>query len=287
MGIYDRDYHRDEDYGEFRRPGFHIQGPLPFTTKLVIVTAVVYLLQLISQGWVTQTFSLRDDWFRRPWQAYQLLTYGFLHSPDDLWHILLNMFGLWMFGRQVEYRYGPREFLVFYLAAVIFAGLAWSLAELFSAPNHLLGASGATAAVLILFAFNFPHQVGLFMFVIPMPMWVMAVVIVLIDAVGAVTHSGNVAFTAHLGGALFAAVYYKANWRLTTWLPEGSWRPRLRRRPKLRIHRDDEKEDETGENAVDDILRKISAHGADSLTRRERRILQQASEREQDKRRGR
>ena len=50
--------------------------------------------------------------------AFQLVTYGFLHDVHDLKHILFNCFGLWMFGRSVEARYGPKEYLAFFLAAV-------------------------------------------------------------------------------------------------------------------------------------------------------------------------
>jgi membrane associated rhomboid family serine protease len=288
MGIYDRDYNRDEQFGEYGRPGLHIQGPTTVTTKLVLATVIIFLVQLLSGNWVTETFALRYDWYYRPWQVYQLLTYGFLHSTGDLWHIVLNMFGLWMFGREVERRYGQREYLVFYLAAIVFAGIVWTLAELASPGHYLVGASGGLTAIVILFAFNFPHQIGLFMFVLPMPMWVIAILIVVIDAFGAYGRSGDVAFTAHLGGAMFAAIYYKAGWRLDRWLPDASFLARLRPGPNLRVHRsDDVEEDDDGDEAVDDILRKIAAHGQDSLTRRERRILQQASQKEQNKRRDR
>jgi membrane associated rhomboid family serine protease len=283
MGIYDRDYHRDDRYDD--SPGFHIAGPQTVTTKIVIVTAAVYLLQLFSSGRVTEYLVLEADWYRRPWQVYELLTYGFVHS-DDLWHIILNMFGLWLFGRDLENRYGPREFVAFYVTGIIAAGIVWTLAELTSGGHALLGASGGVAAVVILFAFNFPYRTVLFMFVIPMPMWVLALIIVATDAMGAVNRSGNVAFTAHLGGALFAALYYKSNIRLASWLPQ-SWSPGrlLRPRPQLRVHEPDEDEETPDSDAVDEILRKIQEQGQDSLTRRERRILEQASREYQKKRR--
>ena len=53
-----------------------------------------------------------------PWQ---LLTYGFLHG--SLTHIAFNMFGLWMFGRDLELLWGPRRFLTYYLVCVVGAGL--------------------------------------------------------------------------------------------------------------------------------------------------------------------
>jgi membrane associated rhomboid family serine protease len=284
MGIYDRDYNRGDQYGD--APGHHLAIPQSMTVKLVVFTALVYVAQLLSNNWVTRAGELQFDWYRHPWEAYRLITYGFLHSPVDLWHIVLNMFGFWLFGRDVEHKYGPREFLAFYLTAIVVAGIVWTLAELVSPePSHMVGASGGVSAVLILFAFHFPYRTVLFMFIIPMPMWVLAVIMVVMDAFGAMHRSGDVAFTAHLGGALFAAIYYKSGMRLSRWLPERLRLPRLGPRPKLRVHRDEEEDDRTDERIVDDILRKIQEQGQDSLTPSERRILEEASREYQKKRR--
>ena len=193
-----------------------------------------------------------------------------------------------MFGRTVERRYGKREYLAFFLAAVAFAGAAWIVCE-FAANRQLseiqmLGASGGIAAVLILFCFNFPKQQIFIWGVLPMPAWVFALVFVGLDLLGASNREGNVAYTAHIGGALFAAVYFKFGWRLSHWLP-GEWKmPKLGRRPPLRVHDPADDFDESTDDAVDNILRKIREHGQDSLTSEERRILEEAS-REYQKRR--
>jgi rhomboid family protein len=282
MGFYDRDYQRGGYYD--RQPGLNLGGPRSMVTNVIISTATVYLLQLFSNNWLTEAWILPKGWYREPWQAYRLLTYGFLHSPGDVWHILLNMFALWLFGRDVEYRYGRREFLVFYLLAIIISGLVWTIAEIPNPlPSAALGASGGVTAVVILFAMNFPYRTILFMFFIPMPMWVAAVIMVVMDAYGAMNRSGTIACTAHLGGAMFGFLYFQWGWRLERLLPSSSLWERLRPKPKLRVH-DPESPDDT-EKAVDDILKKIQDHGRDSLTRRERRILEEASREYQKKRR--
>ena len=114
------------------------------------------------------------------WKFYQLLTYGFLHDPTNLQHILFNMLGLFFLGRDVEYRYGSREYLAFYLVAIVIAGLVWSIVEILSGSqgSMLGGTSGGVTAVVILFRMNFPHRQVLLMFVIPMPMWVAALLFV-------------------------------------------------------------------------------------------------------------
>ena len=56
----------------------------------------------------------------KPWQ---IVTYGFLHSKANLGHIFFNMFGLWMFGRDLERMMGPQRFLAYYMTCVIGAGV--------------------------------------------------------------------------------------------------------------------------------------------------------------------
>jgi membrane associated rhomboid family serine protease len=296
MGIYDRDYERERSYED--GPGFHLGGQLSLTTKLVIVMCVVYLVQLLTQpkapsypgddGWFTNTLRLYPDVFLRPWLLFQLVTYGFLHSVSDFRHILLNMVGLWMFGRMVEDRYGSREYLTFFLVAVAFAGTTWVLGELaahqgFAPWPPMVGASGGIAAIVVLFAMNYPNVTVLFMFVIPMRMWFLAVILVAYDAFGAIHRSGDVAFTAHLGGAAFGYVYYRWGGRFERWLPSGQFFKQLKPGPKLRVH--DPEQLDAQERRMDEILKKINEHGKDSLTWSERRFMQKASREYQKRRR--
>ena len=98
-------------------------------------------------------------------QVWRLLTYAFLHEPNTLWHILFNMLFLWWFGSDLERMYGPKEFLAFYLGAAFVGGLAGVGFYLLSHdPTPGLGASGAVTALLVLFAFHFPHQQHLRLF---------------------------------------------------------------------------------------------------------------------------
>ena len=283
MGIYDRDYERERNFND--APGVRLRMPQSMTMRLILITGIIYLVQLISGGAVTRFGMLESDWYYQPWKAYTLLTYGFLHAPNNLMHILANMYGLWLFGGAVEARYGSREFLWFYLFAIVVGGVVWSLAEIPTGGlANMYGASAAVVAVMVLFAFLYPHQTILFMFVFPMPMWVLAVLLTGFDVMGAINRSGDVAFTAHLGGAAYAAAYYKFGWRWSNWVPSRLKLPKLKRRPPLRVLDPSDDEDDATEDVVDNILRKIREHGQDSLTRQERRILEEAS-REYQKRR--
>jgi membrane associated rhomboid family serine protease len=294
MGFYDRDYQRG-DYYE-RQSGFYLGGPRTLTTNLVIVMFVIYVLQIAtrgprSDGWFTETFSLHGEVITHPWLAFQLLTYGFLHDVRHVGHIVFNMIALWFFGRSVEYRYGKREYLTFFLVSVVAAGVTYLVGEFIAHRNvqeipAMLGASGGISAVVILFCLNFPHQIIYIWGVLPVPAWALGILFIGQDVYGAAirqTADGpNVAFTAHLGGALFALLYFQSGMRLERLLPSTSMLASLKPKPKLKVH-DPESAEETDE-AVDEILKKIQDHGRDSLTRRERRILEDAS-REYQKRR--
>ena len=303
MGIYDRDYERGNNYG--RQSGFDLGGPRSLTTNLVIFMFVVYVIQLATRGstsfdgqlhnngWFTRLFSLDGDVFTHPWKAYQLLTYGFLHDPWHMMHIVGNMIGLWFFGRYVEERYGKREYLTFFLVSVVVAGTFWLGSELLThrslqVPGGLLGASGGVTAVVVLFCLNFPHQVLYFWGVLPVPAWLLGVFYIGQDLFGAMGYRRdedlNTAFTCHIGGAIFALLYFQSGMRLDRFLPSGAILKQLQAKPKLRVHDPESTDADDTEAAVDEILKKIQEQGRDSLTRKERRILEDAS-REYQKRR--
>lgn len=281
MGLYDRDYAYEP------QPGFHVQAPQSLTVRLMLLNVGIYLLEMFLGMSFTEKFVLYKGWFHEPWQAYRLLTYGFLHDPNSLWHIVINMFVLWSFGRQIELHYGRTRFLWMYLTAIVFAGAFWSVAETIAGGpgGVVLGASGGVVAVVILFALNFPHAKGMvFPLPIPIPMWVLAVFLVLMDLSGAVTRAGNVAFTAHLGGAVYGWLFYRTGWTPAGWFTYLKETFTPKRRPPLRVHGTDD-DDDAPDDEVDQVLRKIQEHGQDSLTWRERRILERASRDYQNRRR--
>jgi len=287
MGIYDREYARGSE------PGIHLGGPQTFTTKLVIINFAVYVAQMLFDSPsrfepqpVADALALRTGWYHTPWMFYQLLTYGFLHARNDVAHILINMVVLWMFGQDIERRYGSRAFLGMYLSAIVFAGAGWSLIEAaYGSKAALVGASGGISAIFALYALNFPHRKVLFMFVIPMPMWVAALIALGIDMQGAVSRSGNVAFTAHLAGALYGLYFYKLGWNPGLWILDRFGSISFKPKPNLRVHRPDaETPGDELSDQLDAILRKINEQGQDSLTASERRVLEKASRKYQQRR---
>lgn len=303
MGIYDREYYRDEP------GGFHLRKPGTIIGWIILINVVVYLadgfmaaekvhtlegVAVSASHPVNDALALHASDLTRPWLWWRLLTYGFAHdSYPAIGHILFNMLGLFFLGPPIEQRYGKREFLRLYLALIVFSGLIWaSVALLRGVPPHVgvVGASGAVVGVVLLFALNYPRQTVYLYMLFPVPAWVIGVVIVLADLYGALNPARgmHIAVEAHLAGAALAILYWRLGWnftRLTDKLAPGKL---FKRRPRLKVHRPDDSADAQAAaigDEVDRILEKIHREGEASLTRKERRTLQDASRRFQEKHR--
>jgi membrane associated rhomboid family serine protease len=286
MGIYDRQYYHDDETP--RRTGS--SGPKMVTTQLIIITVAIYLVnEFFFQSKAIQDFSLGSDLFRGNWQAWQLLSYGFLHASlqerNGFLHVLFNMYFLFMFGRDVESRYGRQEMLRFYLLAIIVSGAAWLLVQILTNQQNgmLIGASGGVMAVLVLYCFNFPQRKLLLMGIWAVPAWGFGVGYVLLDVFGAAGGgSAKVAYVAHLAGAAFASAYFLLGWKLSG-RDSQSGKNWFKRKPRLKVHQPDA--DQKTEQAADKILAKIREHGEESLSKKERRIMEDYSRRMREKHR--
>lgn len=165
-------------------------------------------------------------------QPYQIFTHMFAHAPlPVIFHILFNMFTLWMFGRVLENVWGSKRFLFFYLASGVGAAALHLLIQYLRCEELLhaiqandvvgigkykgalagaLGASGAVMGVMAAFAYTFPNT-ELYLMFIPIPIKAKWAVLgfVLIDLFGGISGTDNIAHFAHLGGALtgFIIVY--------------------------------------------------------------------------------
>lgn len=294
MGIYDREYYREERVGMGFRP------PMAVVAALVIANIAVLLADFlftpdVRQGGRTllqDYLGMTPQTLYRPWQWYRFLTYGFVHD-QRLFHLIGNMLILYFFGNDVEQRLGRNEFLRFYLLCLLTGSIVWALlgaGGVAENPNvRMFGASGAAVGVLVLFAFYYPRRTVFAYFIIPMPAWLLGAIIVGADLFGALGGgAAPVAYSVHLAGAATAFLYAQLRWNLGRpfeWIADW-WRKRGR--PKLRVVRPqplehDEDDPTSTEEEVDRILAKLSAQGLDGLTADERRTLQDASRRYQQK----
>lgn len=180
---------------------------------LITANVVVYLLQGLSHGLIDAWFAL---WPLQPidgvsyFHPWQIVTYAFLHSTAQITHILFNMFGLWMFGTQVERYVGPRRLLAVYFASVVTAALSQLFVPaLFHAPPEpTIGASGGVFGLLLVYAYLFPRSKVIPLIPpIPMPAWLFATLYAGLELFLGVTGSEmGVAHFAHLGGMIGAAL---------------------------------------------------------------------------------
>ena len=258
--------------------------------------------------------SIVQDWLKldtekvlKKGQIWRLITSAFCHDRFGVWHIVFNMLFLVWFGRFVEATYGSREFLCFYLMAAVLASVAFIGLELFTGDRHgAIGASGAVMAVVCVFAMWNPHHTVRINFLFPIQIRYLLLFYVIFDLhpvllalSGTVTHTG-VAHAAHLGGLLFGYLYYKNNWRLLPYWNQiakmfkgkDSGRPRTnspnrnsqsgndRPEPVLSSQRAEKtKADERFDQSLDEVLKKISESGQESLTEQEKKILMLGSKR--------
>ncbi len=224
-------------------------GPGPWTpaVRAIILTNIaVFVVTLVSPARVVGWFGLAPSDVIEHGRVWELVTYLFVHSPNDLMHILFNMLAVWMFGVDLERRWGSRGFTNYYFITGVGAGVSMVLASLIPwAPLHAaydvptIGASGAVYGILFAWALLFPDRQILFMFFFPLPSRVFVFImgaIAFISALGA--SGGPVANLAHLGGLLVGWLYLKGptdlrlelKYRMTKWRMD-----RMRR--KFNVHR--------------------------------------------------
>lgn len=297
MGIYDREYYRDD-----QPKGFYWVGERTMVTNLIIVNVLMYLIDMFfsTDHNITTTLALKSDLFRDPgnWKyGWQVFTYGLVHSPmrqpGDLMHILLNMYALFLFGRDVETRYGRFELLRFYIVAIVIGGLVWALRHTITPGNaQVVGASGAVVAVMVLYCLTYPRKMLSLLGLIPIPAWLLGVIFVGMDLLRALNDGAtNVAWEVHLAGAGFAFLYFRLQWNFGRLVPRRLAAGWLKPKPSIRVHRpdaDDEDDDDYYERLdrrADELLDKVHREGEDSLSSEERQILEDYSRRMRQKHR--
>ncbi len=178
------------------------------TYGLIVLNFLVFLLELANgDAFVLKWSFVSSRFLANPGeQLPTIFTAMFMHAG---WlHILGNMLFLWIFGDNVEDRFGHSRYLIFYLVcgvAATFTQLAFTTHS--DIPN--LGASGAIAGVLGAYILLFPEErirVYVLGFIVPMPAWIVLgiwIVMQLFSGVAGITtaaQSGGVAYLAHIGG---------------------------------------------------------------------------------------
>src|SRR5882724_588399 len=286
MGLADRHYMREE----YHAP--HI------TTKLIVVLISAFVVQsvLLYYGGIDLEgiLGLTLEGIKHG-KVWQLLTFQFLHVPIWPFHVLFNCLGLYFFGRPVEQILGAKKFTILYLLSGICGGLLQVLATLIL-PRHedvaVVGASAGICGMIAIFCSLHPMQemtTWIYFFPVTLRAKYFLMFIGGFSLFGVLVPFANIAHGAHLGGILLGLSYVR--WG-TAWEGLINWKPisfkqrqrqtsraKFKKTPPTVFNREnpaDLPEDEFISREVDPILDKISQHGIQSLTERERKILEAA-----------
>jgi membrane associated rhomboid family serine protease len=176
--------------------------PIPQVTKVLMLICVGLFCvgQLLPPAFevMLALWPLQSGRFW-PWQV---VTYAFLHG--SVLHLFFNMFGLWMFGSEIERLWGPRRYMQFLLASVLTAAAAQLVFTFLNGSGSpTVGASGALFGLLLAFGMLFPNRVIMPLFPpIPMKAKVFVAVFGGLELVFGLTGGSGIAHFAHLGGML-------------------------------------------------------------------------------------
>ena len=169
------------------------------TYVLLAINVVVFGLEMQFGNPFIERFALWPLHHGFAW--WQLVTSAFLHGYPL--HLFVNMFGLWMFGREVERALGALRFAQLYFLSAVTAALAQlAVTAALHQTEATLGASGAVFGILGAFALLYPRRIIMLLFPpIPLPAPVFVFGYAAIElAMGVLGTEAGVAHFAHLGG---------------------------------------------------------------------------------------
>jgi membrane associated rhomboid family serine protease len=277
MGIYDRDYTKASHEGAGPQVQYRLPPLTPAVKWLLIANIVIFLLEAISGEMDKGLDNLFVVWgavwpesLAEILQVWRLFTYQFLHS--GLLHLIFNMLALFFVGPRLERFWGTRKFVPFYLLCGATGGLIYTvIAGIGVLPAMpLVGASGGILGVLAACAILFPGDVIIFI-IIPMPIRVAALILTVIFiflSFSGLNRGGNIA---HLGGMAAAAAYIWLGPKISG-KRRGAWDKRMEQQRRLQLE-------------IDRVLDKVHEQGLASLSRSEKKMLQEATRLEQERRR--
>jgi membrane associated rhomboid family serine protease len=181
-------------------------GPLTSGVKYLLISTIgVFVLQQLFPP-LTIWFRLEPSQVLGSFYVWQLVTYLFLHG--GLFHVLINMLILFMFGCEMERLWGTRFFLRYYFICGVGAGLFALLT-----PDPVVGASGAIYGLLVAFAMYFPTRVIymniFFIFFFPIQAKYFVIIMGLISFLSSLGGGSGVSHLAHLGGLAVGYLYLR------------------------------------------------------------------------------
>jgi membrane associated rhomboid family serine protease len=178
----------------------------------ILVFILWYLFLIVDPIFMAQNFLV--SWSGvLDGRVWTVVTSVFSHNL--LFHLFINMYFFYGFGRSIETSIGSRRFFNLYMLSGIAGSFGHCLVSgilLKQTQLSALGASGAISGVLVFFSFMFPREKVYLLGLIPMPAFVGMLLFVGLDLFGLMAQTQGsqlpIGYGAHLGGALFGAVYF-------------------------------------------------------------------------------
>ena len=253
-------------------PGQLSYKPSLFTDAiktLISVNFAIFILQSISSSEIMffSNFGLVPKLAWSQLKIWQPFTYMFFHG--DIWHVLINMFVLWMFGSELERAWGKKNFLRFYFITGVGSGLGTMLFGLQSMVP-IVGASGAIYGVLLAYGVMFPNRTVYLYGIIPIKSIWFVIGIGVIAFFSSFNNFTNISHLTHLFGMIIGYIYLKRPIHFRT-----LWFSVFKKVLEYKIQKQEIKISHSIEMEKDlnSILDKINREGFKSLTEEEEERL--------------
>ena len=183
----------------------------PAVQAVMAINIVVMFVQITVVNYADMASWLGFDTASLPGRWWSAFTYMFVHA--GVWHLVANLYALYLFGPRVEHSWGYRRFTWFYLVCGL-GGAAFDM--LFLRTGGLVGASAGVFGVMTAYAMQWPDEEVYLMFVLPMRVRTLVVALLAFNMVLGLlgtgvspTDTSNVAYFAHLGGIIAAYLYVR------------------------------------------------------------------------------
>ena len=258
-------------------PGEFSYKPRLFTNAikvLISINFVIFILQTLSrsESLFFPLFGLVPKLVWSEKMIWQPVTYLFFHG--GIWHVLINMFVLWMFGSELERLWGKNHFLKFYFITGVGSGLATMLVNVQSI-TPVVGASGAVYGVLLAYGLTYPNRTVYLYGIIPIKSLWFVLGIGFIAFMSSFNNMSQVSHVTHLSGMLIGYFMIKKPIKL-----KGLWFQLRKKTLEYKIQREDKELSKNFivEQDINQILDKINQEGFDSLTEEEQERLYKGSQ---------
>ena len=262
------------DYRYTDRVMYFGKGASSAIKLLIIATVSIFFLESLLglEELFNNYFGLVPKLLWNNFYIWQPVTYMFLHG--GLWHLLINMVVLWMFGSEIERYWGRREFLGYYFITGIGSGILTALFS-FDSSIPVVGASGAIYGVLLAYGVMFPNRTIYLYFLIPVKVKYFVLFIGGVAFISSLSDTGSaISHLTHLSGMVIGYLYMKSSVKISN-LSDSFGEFKIKRQVKKaeRVR----KSYENLRQEIETILDRINEVGYENLTDEEKRKLEEAS----------